>query len=63
MKADLALYPLTSTETQLDLSGNYQPPLGLVGSVIDAAVGNRIAEASVHQFITDVASYLRAELS
>ena len=63
MKADLAIYPLTSSETQLDLSGNYEPPLGFVGSVIDAAIGNRIAEASVHQFITDVASYLRAELS
>jgi hypothetical protein len=62
MKADLSIYPLTSTETQLDLSGNYEPPLGLVGSVIDAAVGYRIAEASVHQFIKDVASYLRTEL-
>lgn len=63
MKAELAIYPLTSTETQLDLRGNYEPPLGIVGSVIDAAVGNRIAEASVHQFISDVAAYLRKELS
>jgi hypothetical protein len=63
MKADLAIYPLTSTETQLDLSGKYEPPLGFVGSVIDAAVGHRIAEASVHQFITDIASYLRTDLS
>ncbi|MBL8123209.1 MAG: hypothetical protein KIT61_04180 [Pyrinomonadaceae bacterium] len=63
MKAELAIYPLTSTETQLDLRGNYEPPLGIVGSVIDAAVGNRIAEASVHQFISDVAAYLRNELS
>ena len=63
MKAELPIYPLTSTETQLDLRGNYEPPLGIVGSVIDAAVGNRIAEASVHQFISDVAAYLRNELS
>lgn len=63
MKADLSLYPLTSTETQLDLSGNYEPPLGFVGSMIDAAVGHRIAEASVHRFISDVASYLRSELA
>ena len=26
MKADLAIYPLTSTETQLDFSGIYTPP-------------------------------------
>lgn len=63
MKAELSIYPLTSTETQLDLRGNYDPPLGIVGSMIDAAVGNRIAEASVLQFITDIAAYLRTELS
>lgn len=62
MKAELSIYPLTATETQLELVGNYEPPLGLVGSVLNSAVGYRIAEASVHQFITDVATYLRHEL-
>ncbi|CAN5431946.1 hypothetical protein BH10ACI3_BH10ACI3_05420 [soil metagenome] len=61
MKAELNIYALTSTETQLDLAGDYQPPLGLIGSALDAAVGHRIAEASVHQFISDVAVYLRTE--
>ena len=59
MKAELLIYPLTATETQLDLAGSYEPPLGIVGSLMDAVVGHRIAEASVHQFIRDVASYLR----
>lgn len=63
MKAQLSIYPLTSTETQLDLEGNYEPPLGLLGSALDAVVGHRIAEASVHQFIKDVAVYLRSELT
>jgi hypothetical protein len=63
MKAELSIYPLTSMETQLYLSGNYEPPLGMLGSLIDAAGGYRIAEASVHQFITDVAVYLRKELA
>ncbi len=63
MKAELSIYPLTSTETQLYLSGNYEPPLGVLGSLIDTVVGHRIAEASVHQFITDVAVYLRRELA
>jgi len=63
MKAELSVYPLTSTETQLYLSGNYEPPLGVLGSLVDAVVGHRIAEASVHQFITDVAVYLRKELT
>jgi hypothetical protein len=60
MKAELNVYPLTRSETQLDLNGNYQPPLGVVGSVLDAAVGHRIAEATVQQFIKDVAAFLRA---
>lgn len=63
MKAELQIYPLTATETQLSLSGNYEPPLGVVGSLINSVVGHRIAEASVHQFITDVAAYLRKELA
>jgi hypothetical protein len=63
MRAELAIYPLTATETQLDLSGRYEPPLGLVGGAVDAIAGHRIAEASVHRFVTDVAEYLRRTLA
>jgi hypothetical protein len=63
MKAELSVYPLTFTETQLSLSGKYEPPLGVLGSVFDSVVGHKIAEASVHQFIKDVTVYLRNELS
>lgn len=63
MKGELLLYPLTSTETQLDFSGLYEPPFGTVGKAMNAMVGHRIAEASVHQFINDVASYLRRALT
>jgi len=59
MNAELSVYPLTATETQLDFLGRYEPPLGIVGGAIDAVVGHRIAEASVHRLITDVANYLR----
>ena len=63
MKAELSVYPLTATETQLDLSGNYEVPLGTFGDAINSVVGRRIVEASVHRFINDVAAYLRTELS
>ena len=63
MKAELSIYPLTSTETQLDFSGIYQPPLGPVGKTMNAIVGHRIAEASVHRFVSDVAEYLRQTLN
>lgn len=62
MTSVLTVYPLTATETQLDFAGTYDPPLGAVGDAMDALVGHRIAEASVHRFITDVARYLREHL-
>ncbi len=61
--AVLSVYPLTATETQLDFRGRYEPPLGVVGGAIDSILGHRIAEASVHTFIADVACYLRTELA
>lgn len=63
MKADLAIYPLTASETQLDFSGNYEPPFGAIGKALDAVAGYRIAEASVHRFVNDVAGYLRQALA
>ncbi len=63
MKAELSIYPLTATETQLDFSGLYEPPFGAVGKVMNAIVGHRIAEVSVHRFISDVAGYLRQVLA
>ena len=63
MKAELSIYPLTSTETQLDLSGNYEVPLGTLGVALDSVIGHRIAEASVLRFVNDIAAYLRAELT
>jgi hypothetical protein len=63
MKGELAIYPLTSTETQLDFSGVYKPPFGAAGKAMNAMVGHLIAEASVHRFVDDVAGYLRKTLA
>jgi hypothetical protein len=63
MKAQLSIYPLTPTETQLDFSGLYEPPLGPLGKALNAVAGHRIAEVTVHRFVSDVAGYLREALS
>lgn len=63
MKAQLLVYPLTATETQLELSGAYEPPLGLLGGAVDAVVGHRVAEASVDRFVKHVATHLRSTLA
>jgi hypothetical protein len=62
MSAQLSAWPLMASETQLELEGSYSPPLGIVGTAIDAAVGHRIAEASVHRLLDDVIEQLRRDL-
>ena len=63
MKGELSVYPLTSTETQLDFFGLYEPPFGAVGKTMNAIVFHRIAEVSVHRFVDDVAQHLRRTLA
>jgi hypothetical protein len=63
MRGELSVYPLTGTETQVDFSGVYHPPFGAVGKTMNAIAGHRIAEASVHRFVSDVAGYLRHALA
>lgn len=63
MRAELRVFPLSSAETQLELIGTYDPPLGVLGDAIDALVMHRVADASVHRFLTEVAEQLRSELS
>jgi hypothetical protein len=59
MRAELSIYPLTATETQLDFLGHYEPPFGVVGKAMNAVIGYRIAELSIHRFLAEVAKYLR----
>jgi ribosome-associated toxin RatA of RatAB toxin-antitoxin module len=61
MKGELAIYPLSFTETQVELKGHYEPPMGVLGSAVDALVGHRLAEASVHRFVRAVVDRLRTE--
>ena len=58
MHGRLSFYPVSPTETQLDLDGAYEPPGGFLGAAADAFVGHRIAEASVHSLLREVAARL-----
>jgi len=62
MHLELSAWALSSTETQLEIAGEYRPPLGIVGNAMDAAVGHRIAEASVHRFLDDVVEQMKRDL-
>ncbi len=61
MQATLSAWPLSSTETQIEIEGEYRPPLGPVGKVLDAALLHRIAEASVHRLLDDLIEQIRIE--
>jgi hypothetical protein len=63
MDAVLSIYALTPTETQLDLCGNYAPPLGVLGQALDSIALHHIAKESVAGFIQSVAKFLRGQLS
>lgn len=62
MDAVLGVYPLSAHETQIDLDGRYEPPLGPVGVALDALLGQRIAEATMLRFLADVKALLQREL-
>jgi hypothetical protein len=62
MLAELTARPLSAYETQLELSGTYWTPMGLLGAAIDVVIGHRIAEAAVKHFLEDVTAELRNEL-
>jgi hypothetical protein len=62
MHLELSAWSLSSTETQLEVAGEYRPPLGAVGKAMDAAIGHRIAEASVHRFLDEVVEQMKRDL-
>jgi hypothetical protein len=62
MLADILVWPLSPRETQVEVQGSYWHPFGRLGDAFDAAIGHRIAEATVHRFLCDLLEQLRCEL-
>jgi cell division ATPase FtsA len=58
MKAQLHVLPV-GERAQLDFRGEYDPPMGVVGRAIDAAMGAKVAESSVKHFLEEVVEHLR----
>ena len=44
--------------SQISVIGRYRPPVGLLGAVGDAMLMHRVAEASVRNFVSDLAARL-----
>lgn len=60
MEAELRIRSTSSTETEVKLVGTYRPPMGILGTAIDAVVG-RLAEKSVHGFVAAVVEQIGLE--
>lgn len=56
---EIAAVTLDPPLTQLTLDGSYEPPLGALGAGADRVALGRIAEATVHRFVHEVADHLR----
>jgi hypothetical protein len=50
----------TSGCTRLTLSGMYEPPLGKVGELVDAAVMHNVADATVRELTESIGKQLGA---
>ena len=58
LDADLEVAPLRPGRTQLAMSARYDPPFGAMGRAIDRAVLSRVAEATLKDFLDQVAEMI-----
>ena len=61
MEADLEIAPLGTHESQLRISGSYDPPLGPVGRQLDRLLLHQLAEATVRALLSQLVVALLAE--
>ena len=58
LEGELEVAALGRARTQLGLSANYQPPLGLIGKIADRALFHRVAEVTVNEFLERIGERL-----
>jgi hypothetical protein len=58
LEGELEVAALGKTRTQLGLSANYTPPLGLLGKIADRALFHRVAEVTVKDFLERIVKRL-----
>jgi hypothetical protein len=61
-EGELQLVPIGPGETKLALAGTYDPPLGDVGRAVDNLLMHTAAEATVKDFLEQLAKRLEKEL-
>lgn len=57
---ELEISPVGPNRTQLALSAQYTPPLGILGRALDGALLHRLAEAVAKDFVESAATQIRS---
>ncbi|MGH8913761.1 MAG: hypothetical protein ACRDZM_04500 [Acidimicrobiia bacterium] len=60
LNAELIVSHIGTEETRLVFEGNYEPPLGALGKVVDRALLRRVADSTVKAWIDRLADALTA---
>jgi hypothetical protein len=56
LDADITVTPVDGQTTMLRLAGSYRPPLGALGTALDAAILHRVATATIRSFLNHLAA-------
>jgi len=62
LDGEVEVAPVGRDRTQLSMTARYTPPFGLLGRVADRALLHRVAEATVKDFVDNVAAVVRDRL-
>ena len=63
LDGEIEVAPVGASTTQLSMTARYAPPFGLLGRVADRALLHRVAEATVRDFVENVATVVRDRLA
>jgi len=63
LDGEIEVAPVGADATQLSMTARYTPPFGLLGRVADRALLHRVAEATVKDFVDNVAAVVRDRLT
>ena len=61
MEAEISVRPTTSPSSEMILVGEYRPPLGLIGLLMDRLIGARLAISTAQAFLQDVAKAISSD--
>jgi hypothetical protein len=56
LDADILVMPTGKRSSKLRITGSYRPPLGALGSALDAAILYRVARATIRAFLNRLAA-------